>query len=124
MCVDAVFGAGSVEAELDVLAIHRGAVVEGDAIVKLERVFQAIIGDFPALGQAGDDRSVGGKTGEPLENIGISYRIDGAGSGAGRVEMRRFELHGDGDAGLRLCGSEPCGKGKRAGERQFREFGH
>ena len=111
--VHAVFGAGTVQAEFDVFGVHRGAVMERHAVVQLERICQAVVGNFPAFGQTGHDRPVAHKARQTLEHVGIQHRIDGAGGGAGGIKVRWLKLHGDGDVVL--------GQGRSGDQRSGRD---
>ena len=95
--IGAVGGIDPVEGEFHVLGVHGCAVVESHAVMQLEGIGQPVVGNLPAFRQSRHHGAVGGKAGEPFEDVGIEHGVDGAGGRGGRVEVRRFKLHRDGD---------------------------
>ena len=109
--IGAVFGAGTIERELYVLSIHRGAVVKRHPLLQREGISQPVFGNLPGLRQQWHHRPIGGKARQPLKNIEVHNRVDGLGSPARRVQMRRLQLGGIGHGILGHRGG--CQKGQR-----------
>ena len=71
LCVGAVLGAGAVQREFHVFAVHGRPVMEGHTVVQHKGVGQPVFRDLPAFGEAWRDSPVRGKAGEALKNVGI-----------------------------------------------------
>ena len=102
------------------------AVVEGDALAQMEGVGQAVLGDVPALGQAGDDFAVFVVQAEALEDVvhnGLGVRggglpgVQAVGLGADVHAHQSLLAVGGGRAALRGGGGGAfrAARGGRAG---------
>ena len=87
--------------------------MELDPLAQLEGIGQAVIGDRPALGQAGFDDAVLVDAGQPFHDVGIDHFIDCGGGAGGWVEMRRLQAHAE-DEGV-LCRQGRRREGQAAG---------
>ena len=98
------FSPCAVQREFHILCIHCGAVVEGHAAAQLEGIDRAIVADFPTFGETGDNRPIAHEACQPFEHIGVKHGVNCLRGGGSRVQMWRFQLHGDGDVAFRISG--------------------
>ncbi|MPL95504.1 hypothetical protein SDC9_41675 [bioreactor metagenome] len=120
--IGAVLGTGTVEAELHVLGVEAGAVVEGRAGDQMEDVAGAVLRHLPAAGKCRQHCTIGAETGQPLEEVRIDHLVDRRGGARGRVEVRRFQHHAQGD-GIGRGGGGGCRK-RKGGKRRGQAMGH
>ena len=109
----------AVQREDHVRCVEFGAVVKPDPGPQLEFIDRPAVLRLPAFGKAGDDPAVRGKSGQPLEQIGIDDLVDGGGGVRRRVQPRRFQDHAQPDRvrrGQRRCGCQRQrgGRGKQS----------
>ena len=99
--IDAVVAACAIKREFHVFGVHGGSVMERHAVVEHEGIGQPVIGNFPALCEAGDNGSICHEPRQALKHIRIQYGINGLRCTTRGVKVRWFQLDGDSDAGLR-----------------------